>query len=107
MFEKSKPVLMEDSYLALEKLIAVLLENPSLKIELAGHTDGVGSQKAKQSLSFRRVEKIKDFLTEFGIDSNRIETVGYGSSRPIAPNNNEENRAKNRRVEIKVLDVGT
>lgn len=107
MFEKSKPVLMEDSYLALEKLIGVLLENPSLKIELAGHTDGVGSQKAKQTLSFRRVEKIKDFLTEFGIERNRIETVGYGGSRPIAPNNNEENRAKNRRVEIKVLHVGT
>ena len=44
---------------------------------------------------------------EFGIDRKRIETVGYGSSRPIAPNDNEENRSKNRRVEIKVLAVGT
>ena len=107
MFERSQPVLMEDSYLALEKLIGILLENPRLKIELAGHTDALGSQKAKQTLSHRRVEKIKSYLMEFGIDRNRIETVGYGSSRPIAPNNNEENRAKNRRVEIKVLDVGT
>jgi len=107
MFEKSKPVLTEDSYLALEKLIGILLENPRLKIELAGHTDAMGSQKAKQSLSHRRVEKIKRYLVEFGIDRRRIETVGYGGSRPIAPNNNEENKAKNRRVEVKVLDVGS
>lgn len=107
LFERSKQVLLEDSYLALEKLIGILLENPSLKIELAGHTDAMGSQKAKQSLSYRRVGRIKDYLMEFGIDRKRIETIGYGSSRPIAPNNNEENRAKNRRVEIKILDVGT
>ena len=107
LFERSKPVLMEDSYSALDKLIGILLENPNLKIELAGHTDAMGSQKSKQSLSYRRVERIKDYLIEFGIDRKRIVTVGYGSSRPIAPNNNEENRAKNRRVEIKVLEVGT
>ena len=107
LFERSKPALLEDSYLALEKLIVILLENPKLKIELAGHTDGMGSQKSKQSLSYRRVERIKDYLMEFGIDRKRIETVGYGGSRPIAPNNNEENRAKNRRVEIRIVDIGT
>ena len=106
LFERSKPNLLEDSYPALEKLIGILIENPKLKIELAGHTDGLGSQKTKQTLSYRRVEKIKDYLIEFGIDRKRIETVGYGGSKPIAPNDNEENRAKNRRVEIKVLDVG-
>ena len=107
MFERSKPNLLEDSYPALEKLVGILLENPNLKIELSGHTDGLGSQKAKQNLSFRRVERIKDYLTEFGIERKRIETIGYGGSRPIAPNDNEENRAKNRRVEIRVLDIGS
>ncbi len=106
LFERGKSTLMEDSYLALEKLIGILLENPKLKIELAGHTDGLGSPRAKQTLSFQRVERIKDYLIEFGIDRKRIETVGYGGAKPIAPNNNEENRAKNRRVEIKVLAVG-
>lgn len=107
LFERSKPTLLEDSYPALEKLVGIMLENPEMKIELAGHTDGLGSSKAKESLSYQRVERIKEFLVEFGIDRRRIETVGYGGSRPIAPNNNEENRAKNRRVEIKVLDIGT
>ncbi len=106
MFERSKPILLDESYPSLEKLVSILLENPKLKIELAGHTDGLGSQNTKQSLSYRRVEKIKEFLVEFGIDRKRIETVGYGGSRPIAPNDSEENRAKNRRVEIKVLDIG-
>ncbi len=106
LFERSKSTLMGDSYLALEKLIGILTENPNLKIELAGHTDGLGSAKAKQVLSFQRVERIKDYLIEFGIDRKRIETVGYGGAKPIAPNNTEESRAKNRRVEIKVLAVG-
>jgi outer membrane protein OmpA-like peptidoglycan-associated protein len=107
LFEQSKPTLLEDSYPALEKLVGIMMENPEMKIELAGHTDGLGSSKAKESLSYQRVERIKEFLVEFGIDRRRIETVGYGGSRPIAPNDNEENRAKNRRVEIKVLDIGT
>ncbi len=107
MFERSKPILLEESYPALEKLVGILLENPDLKIELAGHTDGLGAQKAKQHLSYLRVERIKDYLLEFGIDRRRIETVGYGGSRPIAPNDSEENRAKNRRVEIRVIDVGS
>ena len=106
MFERSKPNLLEDSYPALEKLVGILLENPKLKIELAGHTDGLGSNKSKQTLSYRRVERIKTYLTEFGIDRKRIETIGYGGSKPIAPNNSEKNRAKNRRVEIRVVDIG-
>lgn len=107
LFERSKANLLDESYVALEKLIGILVENPTLKIELAGHTDGVGSPRAKQTLSYQRVERIKDYLIEFGIDRKRIATVGYGGARPVAPNNNEENRAKNRRVEIKVLAVGS
>ena len=107
MFERSKPILLEESYPALEKLVGILLENPNLKIELAGHTDALGSAKAKQTLSYRRVERIKNYLTSFGIDHNRIEIVGFGGSRPVAPNDTEENRAKNRRVEIRVLDIGS
>jgi len=107
LFERSKPNLLEVSYPALEKLVGVLQENPRMKIELAGHTDALGSQKAKQLLSYQRVKRIKEFLVEFGIDHKRIVTIGYGGSKPIAPNNTEENRAKNRRVEIKVLDIGT
>ena len=107
MFERSKPNLLDKSYPALEKLVSILMENPAMRIELAGHTDGLGSQKAKKELSFERVEKIKKFLVEFGIDKRRIATVGYGGAHPVAPNDTEENRAKNRRVEVKVLDIGS
>lgn len=106
-FERSKPVLLEDSYPVLERLVSILRENPEMKIELSGHTDAIGSPKAKESLSYKRVEKIREYLEGSGIDKKRIEIVGYGGSRPVAPNDNEENRAKNRRVEIKVLDVGS
>lgn len=106
LFERGKAILLDESYPWLEKLLSILMENPEMKIELAGHTDGLGSQKSKRNLSLRRVEKIKDYLVSFGIDGKRIETVGYGGSQPIAPNNNEENRAKNRRVEIRVIDDG-
>lgn len=105
-FERGKPNLLEHSYPILEKLVEIMLENPEMKIELGGHTDGLGSSNAKETLSYQRVEKIKEFLVGFGIDRKRVETVGYGGSKPIAPNDTEENRAKNRRVEIKVLDVG-
>ena len=107
MFERSKSILLDESYPALEKLVNILLDNPGMKIELAGHTDALGSQNAKQVLSYRRVERIKNFLTESGIDRKRVDIVGYGGSRPIAPNDKEENRAKNRRVEIRILEVGS
>ncbi len=107
LFEQSKPILLEDSYQTLEKLITILNENPEMKIQLAGHTDAYGPSKSKEVLSYRRVEKIKEYLVQYGIDKKRIETVGYGGAKPIAPNDTEENRSKNRRVEIKVLDVGS
>ena len=105
LFERSKPVLLEHSYIELQKLVSILEHNPSLKIQLAGHTDALGSRKSKELLSHQRVETIKQHLVEYGIERTRIKTVGFGGSRPIAPNDNEENRAKNRRVEVKILEI--
>ena len=105
-FEQSKATLLDQSIPTLQRLVQIMTENPDMRIELAGHTDAYGPAEAKKALSLARVERVKDYLVDAGIDKNRIETVGYGSSHPIAPNNTEENRAKNRRVEIKILDVG-
>ena len=106
LFEQSKDKLLEHSLAELQKLAAVLWSNPQIKIELAGHTDALGPEKARQQLSEKRVYRIRDYLTSCGIDRNRIQAVGYGSSRPLAPNDTEENRSKNRRVEIRFLEDG-
>ena len=105
-FQRSKAILLQKSIPTLQKLVKMMEENPEMSIELAGHTDAFRPLDAKKELSLARVERIKDFLVDAGIDKNRIETRGYGGSRPIAPNDTEEHRAKNRRVEVKILDTG-
>jgi OmpA-OmpF porin, OOP family len=106
MFERSKSILLDESWPALEELAGLLLDHPQWRIELAGHTDALGSEKARQELSLRRVDRIRDLLVSLGVERVRISTTGYGSSRPLAPNDTEENRAKNRRVEITLLESG-
>lgn len=75
---------------------------------ITGHTDSVGSYDANQVLSARRAESVAQFLRSNGVDSSRLQTIGAGSSSPIAPNDSAEGRAQNRRVEIKLVPrVGT
>lgn len=104
-FHQGKPELLNASFPELQKLVQVLQENPGMVIELAGHTDRLGNRDLNKELSFDRVENIKGHLVEAGIDRARIETIGYGSAHPVAPSDTEENRRKNRRVEIKILQV--
>ena len=68
-----------------------------------GNTDSVGGEAYNQKLSERRAEAVKDVLVKSGIEGDRLSTVGYGETRPIAPNDTEEGRAKNRRVSIDVV----
>ena len=107
LFVKSQSLLLDESVGTLEHLLRIMKEHPTLRIELAGHTDALGSSEAKKDLSLERVNRIMEYLLQFGIDKARIQTVGYGGARPVAPNDTEENRAKNRRVEIRILDVDT
>ena len=106
-FIQSKAELLDKSYPVLQELIEVLVAYPTLHIELSGHTDALGSAEAKKQLAMERVELIKEYLVQYGIDRRRIETVAYGGSRPVAPNDTEEHRSKNRRVEVRVLEVGS
>jgi len=106
-FIQSKAELLDKSYPVLQELIEVLVAYPTLHIELSGHTDALGSAEAKKQLAMERVTRIKEYLVEYGIDKRRIETVAYGGSRPVAPNDTEEHRSKNRRVEVRVLEVGS
>ena len=75
------------------------------RFEIAGHTDSVGTEAYNQVLSEKRARALKQFLiNQYGIDGNRLETIGYGESRPVAPNDTDTGRAMNRRVVFKRLD---
>jgi len=70
---------------------------------IEGHTADLNRPEEQLELSVKRAERIAEELVKRGINANRIQTAGYGSTRPIAPSNNSENRAKNRRVEITII----
>lgn len=90
------------SFRELRRAMTFMRENPKMNAEVEGHTDNIGSAAFNQRLSERRADAVKDVLVKSGIEADRITTVGYGLTRPIAPNDTEEGRAKNRRVAIVV-----
>jgi len=74
---------------------------PSVKFEVNGYTDNVGSRRFNQKLSEARAKSVVDYLVEKGVNAGRIRSAGYGESHPVAPNTSDANRAKNRRIEFK------
>jgi outer membrane protein OmpA-like peptidoglycan-associated protein len=87
----------------LNKLYKFLVDNAGLKIEISGHTDNVGTEQYNVELSEKRARSVYNYLIDKGIDPKRLSYEGYGESDPIATNETEEGRAKNRRTEIKIL----
>jgi outer membrane protein OmpA-like peptidoglycan-associated protein/tetratricopeptide (TPR) repeat protein len=105
-FDFDKATFKQESYTELNKLERMMQQNPNLKVEIAGHTDGIGTKSYNLLLSRKRAEAVKDFLTKKGVDTRRIKVIGYGSSKPLASNDDEnEGRELNRRVEFKVTGV--
>lgn len=104
-FEQGKANILDRSMPTLDRLLELMMENPAMEIELSGHTDRTGSGSANLRLSFERVERIKEYLIQYGIDKKRIQAIGHGGRYPVAPSDTEENRAKNRRVEVKILGI--
>lgn len=105
-FRKNSNKLVPQSETLLEKYLQVLVENPSIKVEAGGHTDSLGPAADNISLSTRRAQLIKDWLVGKGIDPDRISVKGYGESRPLSTNDDEEDgRELNRRVEIRVMSA--
>ncbi len=92
-----------ESRVELNKLHQFLVDNSRLKIEISGHTDNVGSLQYNMELSRKRARSVYNYLIDKGIDPERLSYEGYGESDPIATNETEEGRAKNRRTEIKIL----
>lgn len=99
-FDFDKYNLKPESFPELDRIVALLMKNTYYVIHIEGHTDSIGTDEYNLQLSRLRAESVRDYLIKRGIEQGRIVIFGYGASKPIAPNETEEGRALNRRVEI-------
>lgn len=104
-FDFDKAVLLQQSYYELQQLLTILRDYPTMKIEIRGHTDGHGSIDYNQRLSENRAKAVVDYLVSKGVDVKRLQYKGFGKSQPIDTNATDEGRARNRRVEFKVISL--
>ena len=104
-FELNSSNLKDESLVELNKIIKFMESNPFLVIEIGGHTDNSGSKAYNLNLSDDRASSVKDALVQRGIPSDRIQTKGYGMSVPLNTNSSEQERALNRRTELKIIAV--
>lgn len=102
-FETAKDVIKQESIPSLTELAEVLKKRPEWKLQIAGHTDNVGDAQRNLILSKKRAESVKRFMEEQGIDSERLSTLYFGETQPIADNDTAEGRQKNRRVEMTII----
>lgn len=105
-FDFNSAVIKKESYAKLDRAAAAFKKFPALQVGIAGHTDGIGSKAVNQRLSQRRAEAVKKYLVDHGLDENQITAEGFGASRPIATNKTPGGRAKNRRIEINLVNLG-
>jgi outer membrane protein OmpA-like peptidoglycan-associated protein len=103
-FETGKALLSSDSKVELRKAVELLNDNPSMVIELGGHTDNVGDPAVNMKLSHGRAMAVRQFLIDAGVKATRVEAKGYGETSPVADNESPEGRQANRRTEIIILE---
>lgn len=102
-FETAKSILKQESYYELENLFKLLKDNPTMEIEINGHTDNIGNTEYNLVLSKERAQAVVDYLVTKGISNSRLKSNGYGKSKPLIENNTDEARALNRRVEFIII----
>lgn len=105
IFKSGTAILEQESFPNLDLLLQNLLEHPNICIAIHGHTDNVGSQEANLELSTNRAQTIYHYLIQEGIDKKRLKFAGFGETKPVASNENESGRKKNRRVEFLIQDL--
>ncbi|MEL6866417.1 MAG: OmpA family protein [Bacteroidota bacterium] len=99
-FETDRYELLEESYQELDKLVNILQKNPNLEINIHGHTDAQGSEMHNDQLSDNRAKAVREYLMSNGIAESRLQSKGFGYSKPVADNTTEKGRQENRRVEF-------
>ncbi|GHN00837.1 hypothetical protein WSM22_23260 [Cytophagales bacterium WSM2-2] len=104
-FELGKTMLTRESNKELDRIVEFLTENPTVKIEIGGHTDNVSSAEFNQRLSLMRAQTVGLYLIKKGVSKNRVSVKGYGLTNPISTNDTAEGRALNRRVEFKFTEL--
>jgi len=102
-FESNKYELKPESQVELDKIVQLLKDNPTLKIQINGHTDNSGNASDNITLSGNRAKSVTSYLTSKGIDPGRLSSKGWGDTQPVAGNATPEGRAQNRRTELKVI----
>lgn len=104
-FDFGKWDIRSESHADLNRLVALLKSSPTMRIQLSGHTDDVGSDKDNVALSEKRAQSVLQYLIDNGVDAGRLTAKGFGKTKPIAKNRTDEGRQLNRRVEFTILQV--
>jgi outer membrane protein OmpA-like peptidoglycan-associated protein len=102
-FDTNQSEIKDESKPELKKLVDFLNLNPTVHIEVSGHTDNVGSDQLNQTLSANRAKSVYQYLVDNNINPTRLVYKGYGETQPVASNDTEEDRSKNRRTEFKII----
>jgi outer membrane protein OmpA-like peptidoglycan-associated protein len=104
-FVSAKFTVMADSFPLLNQVVQVLRDQPKLRVSIEGHTDAIGGELANMKLSQARAESVRTYLVGKGITADRLEAVGFGTTKPIASNKTEKGRGQNRRTEFRILST--
>jgi outer membrane protein OmpA-like peptidoglycan-associated protein len=103
LFDFDKSFLTDSAKMELNEVFDLLRKNKSMYLEVQGHTDNKGQEGYNVNLSKKRADSVVSFLTKKGIESSRLQIKYFGAAKPVEPNESAEGRAKNRRVEFRVL----
>jgi OmpA-OmpF porin, OOP family len=102
-FQQGKSKIDPASFEELDELVALMKGHPTLVIQLEGHTDNLGNISKNMELSQERVDEVKEYLVDHGVNKSRVKTKAFGGTQPLSKGKTEEDRNLNRRVEIRIL----
>jgi OOP family OmpA-OmpF porin len=102
-FATGRADVLEDSEAKLRAIVAALADCPDARVEVGGHTDNVGERPANLELSLWRAVAVVDWLANAGVARERMNAAGYGPDHPVAPNDSDDGRAQNRRIDFVIL----
>jgi outer membrane protein OmpA-like peptidoglycan-associated protein len=102
-FDTAKATIRPESFARLDTVVEFMVHKKDARVEISGHTDNVGNANANKTLSEKRAQACRNYIVSKGIDKKRLDAVGFGDEHPIAPNDTDEGRQRNRRIEAKEL----